>query len=273
MFRLIAFLGVLFVGAASLWGQVVINEVAWAGTRASGYDEWIELHNVSAEAVDLSGWRLLLGEREIPLAGVIPPRGFFLLERTDDTTVADREADLIYKGAMPNRGLVLVLLDPEGNAVDTANAGAPEGWFAGGTEARASMERVSPEIPDSPVAWRSGSPGEAHDAAGNPIAGTPGARNAAVEGFLPVSFLLPAAVLAGTVELAWEVEGNVEGVEVRLFAEVEGTWRLLAAGLPPVGTLSLDTTELPNGRIRFALGAFDDRGSRGGAVVEGEIAN
>ena len=36
-------------------GQLVINEVAWGGTDASPYDEWIELYNPTDEPVDLTG--------------------------------------------------------------------------------------------------------------------------------------------------------------------------------------------------------------------------
>ena len=38
--------------------EVVINEVAWAGTAASSDDQWIELYNPGA-TVDISGWRLV----------------------------------------------------------------------------------------------------------------------------------------------------------------------------------------------------------------------
>lgn len=264
----------LFLGLA-LWssGQVVINEVGWAGTQASGYDEWIELYNPSEAEVDLAGWRLLLGERELALSGTIPPGGFYLLERTDDATIPAVEADLIYKGSMANAGAVLMLFDPEGNAVDSANLGAPEGWFAGDVASAASMERVSPGIPDSPVAWRTGVVGDVHDADGNPIHGTPGGANAAHACLLGVDFALPAPTLTGRVELSWEVEGDVEGVAVRIYVDTGEGWKCLAEGLPPAGAHSLDTTLLPNGRVRFAVGAFDELGARGGVVVEGEIAN
>jgi len=42
----------------ALGGRVVINEVAWAGTAADAQDEWIELRNLGAAPVDLTGWTL-----------------------------------------------------------------------------------------------------------------------------------------------------------------------------------------------------------------------
>ncbi len=267
-------LAVLCVVGVAASGRVVINEVGWAGTAASGYDEWIELYNDSDTPVDLAGWVLAIGEREIPLAGTIPAHGFFLLERTDDSTVPGIAADLIYKGAMANSGAVLRLVGPGGAVVDTANLGAPEGWWAGDAGLRASMERISPGIPDGPVAWRTAPEGEATDAAGNRIYGTPGAGNAAAAASLPVSLAVPPGPLTGTVTISWEVEGNVEGLDVKLFVlAADGAWTTVAEGLPPMGAYRLDTGAFPNGAVLIALGAFDAGGPRGGAAVAGEIAN
>ncbi len=267
----IAALGAFHVASS---GQVVINEVGWAGTVASGYDEWIELYNASDVPVDLAGWILVIGEREIPLSGTIPPRGLFLLERTDDTTISDVAADLIYKGSIPNGGTVLLLRDPEGAVVDSANLGIVEGWCAGDVGRRASMERISPELPDAPVAWRTATETRALDAEGNPILGTPREENTARGIVVPVAVSIPGAILAGTVEISWETEGNVEALQIKIFVlPAGGTWTLVAEGLPPVGTYELDTTSYPNGAVLIALGPFDELGPRGGAVISGEIAN
>jgi hypothetical protein len=56
-------------------GDVVINEIAWGGSAASSADEWIELHNTTAQPVDLAGWSLISldGTPVISLTGVILP--------------------------------------------------------------------------------------------------------------------------------------------------------------------------------------------------------
>ncbi|GAJ11830.1 unnamed protein product [marine sediment metagenome] len=112
--------------------QVVINEVAWGGTKASPFDEWIELRNNTQHLIDLTGWRLTSddGTPVIKLTGIIPAGGFYLLERTDDHTVSDIQADQVYTGALSNSGECLELLDREGNIVDTAN-GHGGSWPAG----------------------------------------------------------------------------------------------------------------------------------------------
>jgi len=159
--------------------SVLISEVAWAGTLASAYDEWIELHNPGPEPMHLDGWRLISqdGGLQVTLGGVLGPYGFFLLERTDDTTVADIAADQIYTGSLSNGGETLLLLDPVGNRIDSANPGGG-GWPAGDSSSRASMERRGRD--DRPGNWATfpGSDGNGHDAAGNPIPGTPRQPNA-----------------------------------------------------------------------------------------------
>lgn len=77
-------------------GSVIISEVAWGGTAASTADEWIELHNPTTQTISLAGWTLQGTTINIALSGDIPAEGFFLLERTDDTTISDMPADQIY---------------------------------------------------------------------------------------------------------------------------------------------------------------------------------
>lgn len=152
---------------------VLINEVAWAGTIASAYDEWIELHNPGPNPINLNGWILSdSGDIQISLHGTVPAYGFFLLERTDDTTIADLPADQIYTGNLNNNGETLQLRDPLGTLVDSANAGGGS-WPAGESATRKSMERRGGE--DTPGNWSTftGFGGNGHDAEGNPIAGTP----------------------------------------------------------------------------------------------------
>ncbi|HKI55218.1 MAG TPA: lamin tail domain-containing protein, partial [Anaerolineales bacterium] len=154
---------------------LLINEVAWAGTDASTSDEWIELYNPSAIAVNLSGWRLKAtdGTPNISLKGTIPAGGYFLLERTDDTTVSDIVADQIYTGDLGNSYEVLQLLDPSNFVVDTANSNGGL-WPAGSSTTRGSMERRG-VIKDSDTAWitNTGVVANGLDANGDDILGTP----------------------------------------------------------------------------------------------------
>jgi hypothetical protein len=158
-------------------GSILINEIAWAGTHASSSDEWIELLNTTDEDVDLVGWSLDDGgDLHITLAGSISAHSYYLLERSDDSTVADVPAHLIYGGTLSNSGEHLQLLDPAGQLVDSANQDGG-GWPAGNSSRRYSMERRGDGDRHGNWSTYTGYGGTAHDAAGGLIGGTPGQPN------------------------------------------------------------------------------------------------
>jgi phosphatidylserine/phosphatidylglycerophosphate/cardiolipin synthase-like enzyme len=120
--------------------DVVMSEIAWMGTTVSTADEWIELYNNTANPISLVGWVLSSadGTPSIQLTGSIPAHGYYLLERTDDTTIPDVAADQIYTGALGNSGEQLLLKDAS-NAIQDQTA-TP--WSAGDNTSKATMERV-----------------------------------------------------------------------------------------------------------------------------------
>lgn len=159
---------------------IVINEVAWAGTAANTNHEWIELYNPGTADLNLAGWRLVATDNSlvINLTGVIPAGGYFLLERSTDSVIADIPADQIYTGALSNDGRVLQLLSPANQVIDTANGnGGP--WPAGSAApSYCSMERRASSgatLPDSDFAWitNGGVLKNGKDANNNDICGTP----------------------------------------------------------------------------------------------------
>jgi len=121
---------------------VAINEIAWAGTAASAFDEWIELKNNTDKEIDITDWVLVAkdGTPNIKLKGKIPAKGFFLLERTDDNTVSDIKADQIYSGGLLNSGETLTLKDNKGVVIDTANNDG--GPWPGGTSSDMVIHRM-----------------------------------------------------------------------------------------------------------------------------------
>ncbi|MFA6145758.1 MAG: DUF2341 domain-containing protein [Patescibacteria group bacterium] len=123
--------------------DAVINEIAWAGTKADSTDEWIELYNNSGKPINLAGWRLKAadGSPNILLTGEIPAHGYWLLERTDDEVIKNVTADQIYSGALEDSGETLELIDGNSNRIDFINQA--NGWLAGDSETKASMERIN----------------------------------------------------------------------------------------------------------------------------------
>lgn len=170
---------------------LLINEVAWAGTAASTADEWIELYNPGSNPVNLAGWILKTDDNSpnIALSGTIPAGGYFLLERTDDTTVSDITADFIYTGDLNNSNEILRLFDPAGNVVDTANSDG--GTWPGNSTTLGSLERRG-VIADSETAWitNTGVVRNGRDANNNPINGTPKQPNWALT-VTPTASLTP----------------------------------------------------------------------------------
>ncbi|MBN1258157.1 lamin tail domain-containing protein [Candidatus Peregrinibacteria bacterium] len=127
------------------------SEIAWMGTPVSANDEWMELYNSGPDALDLTGWTIqnAAGSLHAVLSGAIPAGGYFLLERTDDTSAPDAPADFIYTGSLKNEGESLSLFDPAGQTVDFI-----DGWHAGDNTTKATMERVDFHLPGTdPTAW------------------------------------------------------------------------------------------------------------------------
>ena len=265
--------------------SILINEVAWAGTRASSSDEWIELYNPGSTEIDLAGWVLTdNGDIRVLLAGSLPAGGFFLLERTDDTTVADIAADQICSGGLSNEGERLFLRDATGAVVDSANADGG-GWPAGGGSSKASMERMGGE--DIPGNWAAfnGLGGTGHDAAGNPIAGTPRQPNSILLStptpsptssagpFPPLSILINEVAWAGTRAFSsdeWIELYNPGTADISLAGWTlidDGDLVVNLAGLLPAGGLYLlertdDTTVADVAADQIYSGGLSNEGEK-----------
>ncbi len=117
--------------------QVLLNEVAWAGTASDKTaDEWIELKNISSNSINLNGWQLLNKLASIKIifdVNNIVSNGFFLLERTDDNSVPFTPADKIFSGTIKNNDESLRLFDNNCHLIDEviANADTSKNWPAG----------------------------------------------------------------------------------------------------------------------------------------------
>jgi uncharacterized repeat protein (TIGR01451 family) len=161
---------------------ILINEVAWAGTASTlPDDQWIELYNPSAVAVDITGWTLKTSETipspNITLNGTIAAGGYFLLERDNNSTVSDVAASQFFTGSLSPSGEILTLRDTNSNVIDTAN-GNGGAWPRGGGTNYASMERQG-NTTEGDSAWvtNTGVTRNGVNASGDKIYGTPGAKN------------------------------------------------------------------------------------------------
>lgn len=167
---------------------VVINEIAWGGTSSSrSEDEWIELYNITDYDIPLANWVLRsatyntpyikLGLAPVP---VIARKGYFVLERTDDTTISDITAHQIYTGGLGNGGEVLEL-SYASTTMDKTPAVCGSTWCAGSAGPNyLTMERYDPySSGDDQTNWGSwaGFGASSKNAENAPLHGTPGRRN------------------------------------------------------------------------------------------------
>jgi len=182
----------------SLNKGVIINEIAWMGTKSSAFDEWIELYNNTDAEIDLTGWSLKTEDESPNILFSknadentnkdikIDAKGYFLLERTDDCAVSNVSADFIYTGALNNNPKceVLYLYNSAEELVDKTvclEDGENRYWPAGeNSPNKISMERIDPQLQGGNVSnWQSNriliKNGEDDD--GNIIYGTPGQPN------------------------------------------------------------------------------------------------
>jgi len=114
------------------------------------------------------------------LNGIIPAKGYFLLERTNDETIKDLEADQIYTGALENTSEDIQIRDASGNLIDSVPCETNGGWFAGEKDGAYTMERIDSSFPGTTKNnWHTnnGITRNGTDADGNPINGTPKAEN------------------------------------------------------------------------------------------------
>ncbi len=128
-------------------GDVIVNEIMWMGSNTSTADEWIELYNPTASAINLKNWVIEnagSGSSAITIpTGSIPAGGYFLIANysaANPSSALAVEGDFITASfSLDNAGEQLTLKDAMGNTIDQTPAGA---WTVGvNTTLKQSMER------------------------------------------------------------------------------------------------------------------------------------
>ncbi|MDO8521781.1 MAG: hypothetical protein Q7S08_00650 [bacterium] len=179
-----------------LTNPIIINEVAWAGTKAGAQDKWIELKNISPYYIgSLSHVAIISvdGSPYLQLYGDIPPGGFYLIESRDESTSAAGNF-ITPLDALSQVGEELKLNWGSGNATTTLDRtpavsvcggwcpGMDASWLANFLSNPMTMERKATGSDGANAgSWQFGASGvpEATDSAGNVILGTPHAENSA----------------------------------------------------------------------------------------------
>lgn len=168
---------------------VIISEIGWAGSSLSTVDEWLELTNLTDDAIDLTGWAITgaatsNGSLAIEDGASIGPHSTFLVSNYDAANAKSslsRAPDLVTASvSLSNSALALGLVDADGAIRDVAGSGgAPlAGRTGGGDEppgaGPASMVRLA-SVADGTLAesWTAAEESDGFDDGSIEI-GTPG---------------------------------------------------------------------------------------------------
>ncbi|MFH1957051.1 MAG: lamin tail domain-containing protein [bacterium] len=212
--------------------DVVINEIAYAGTAASASHEWFELHNRTAGDIDIADWSIYGADANVLLnfsdadgeSTTVIPAGGYLIYANNQTDVKDVSGtalvDIWDKTLDPTATSdSLILYDgPSGTGNKIDEVDNDDGsWFVT-VSAGYSMERKDPAgNGTNPDNWAvCATQGPETDSAGTQLHGTPKRQNSVYE-VLPPDTTPPSAVtnltaLTGTyggeITLTWAAPGD-----------------------------------------------------------------
>lgn len=108
---------------STVWLSEIMADNAGAVPHAGAYPDWVELHNRSAQAVDLSGWSLTDDSNPrkfvFPPGVVLPPDGYLVIWCDSQTN----RPGWVTGFALSRRGDHLFLFDAQTNCVDAVSFG------------------------------------------------------------------------------------------------------------------------------------------------------
>ncbi|MBN1442796.1 MAG: lamin tail domain-containing protein, partial [Planctomycetes bacterium] len=204
------------------WG-LVINEIMYhpLADPFAEESEWVEIHNASESAVDLTGWAFTGSVAfDLPAAAIIPAGGFVVVARDPAAVEAEYGISGVLGpcgGRLLNDGGTVALRDHLGNVADLVRYASDGRWPAAAGGTGPSAELIHPALDNSSgLAWRASA-----------AAGTPGAANSSfatsappIVGSLRHFPLVPDAGQSVTVSL--EASGLAPIEEVRIFHRASG---------------------------------------------------
>lgn len=144
--------------------EIIINELAWAGSSVSSSDEWIELYNTTDQPIDLAGWTLkkvdtskstgeLKNMLTIPEDHTINPTGYFVIANYNaaDSVLAIEPDYQTISVELHNTRLQIQLVNASGVIIDTAWDGTTQPLSS---DPKTTLERNSKTIDGTiPTNW------------------------------------------------------------------------------------------------------------------------
>jgi len=140
-------------------GFVAINEVHYNPSDNTVLEEFIELHNPTAAAVDVSFWQVKGAvELVLPTNSIIPPDGFLVLAQDPGTLQTRYGITAVgpWTGGLSSDGEKITLEDSNGDKVDQVDYNSEFPWPVAADGDGASMELVHSSLDnDLGSSWRS----------------------------------------------------------------------------------------------------------------------
>src|SRR3954447_13248623 len=164
---------------------VVINEVFYHAPEDLDAVQFVELHNTTDKAVDLSGWKLARGVKYVfPAKSTIDAGGYLVVCKDLKAFKKHYGFDAAgqFAGSLSHSKDRIDLFDAKGKKIDAMRYGSRAPWPVSPDGCSSSLERICPTAPgDDPSNW-SASP----LIKGSPRpGGTPGKKNANYSPRLP----------------------------------------------------------------------------------------
>lgn len=142
--------------------SIVINEIQYNPDENTVLEEFIELYNPTASAVDASLWELSGAvDYTFPPGSVIPGHGFLVVAQDPATILARYGVTAIgpWTGGLSSEGEEIVLEDADGEQIDAVDYRSEFPWPISADGAGASMALVNPDLDnDLGSSWRSQTP-------------------------------------------------------------------------------------------------------------------
>lgn len=150
----LSILAAAFVGVGVSRADVVINEIHYNGEPNTARNEFVELHNTGAAAIDLGGWVLDDAVSYVFPAGTTLAAGGYVVVAENPPSVAGSLGP--YAGRLSGDTDQVVLRNADGLKVDEVNYKSEFPWPIGADGSGASMELIHPSLDnDLAGAWRS----------------------------------------------------------------------------------------------------------------------
>ncbi|MDB4721077.1 lamin tail domain-containing protein [Verrucomicrobiales bacterium] len=150
-----------FCGISLSFSEIVINEVHYNSEPNNALNEFIELHNISGDSINISGWFFSDGiEYQFPQKTEIGANGYLVIAENPEELLKTygQEALGPYSGNLGSDGERIELRRSDGTVADTLLYKSRFPWPVGANGTGSSMELINPLLDnDLGGSWRSSS--------------------------------------------------------------------------------------------------------------------